>query len=214
VRRCRKRGPPGSRFRVLSLLGIRGTRYNPPMGNRLSKIYTRTGDKGVTGLGDGARVDKDSLRVEAYGTVDELNSAVGLVLAAELPEAVRNCLTRIQHELFDLGGELCMPGVTLIPDQYVDTLESDLDRFNDELPPLKDFILPGGSEAAARCHLARTVARRAERRVVSLAHSEAVNDATIRYLNRLSDLLFVVARVLARHEGGSEVLWVHGDRRG
>jgi cob(I)alamin adenosyltransferase len=184
------------------------------MGNRLSKIYTRTGDKGVTGLGDGARVDKDSLRVEAYGTVDELNSSVGLVLAAELPEAVRNCLTRIQHELFDLGGELCMPGVTLIPDRYVDTLETDLDRFNDDLPPLKDFILPGGSEAAARCHLARTVARRAERRVVSLAHNEAVNDATIRYLNRLSDLLFVVARVLARNEGGSEVLWVHGDRRG
>ncbi|MGK2927203.1 MAG: cob(I)yrinic acid a,c-diamide adenosyltransferase [Lysobacterales bacterium] len=184
------------------------------MGNRLSKIYTRTGDKGVTGLGDGARVDKDSLRVEAYGTVDELNSAVGLVLAAELPEAVRNCLTRIQHELFDLGGELCMPGVTLIPDRYVDTLEADLDRFNDDLPPLKDFILPGGSEAAARCHLARTVARRAERRVVSLAHAEAVNDATIRYLNRLSDLLFVVSRVLARGEGGSEVLWVHGDRRG
>jgi cob(I)alamin adenosyltransferase len=184
------------------------------MGNRLSKIYTRTGDKGVTGLGDGSRVDKDSLRVEAYGTVDELNSAVGLVLAAELPDAVRDCLTRIQHELFDLGGELCMPGVTLIPDRYVDTLETDLDRFNDDLPPLKDFILPGGSEAAARCHLARTVARRAERRVVSLAHNEAVNDATIRYLNRLSDLLFVVARVLARHEGGSEVLWVHGDRRG
>jgi cob(I)alamin adenosyltransferase len=183
------------------------------MGNRLSKIYTRTGDKGVTGLGDGARVDKDSLRVEAYGTVDELNSAVGLVLAAELPAAVRDCLTRTQHELFDLGGELCMPGVTLIPDRYVDTLESDLDRFNDDLPPLKDFILPGGSEAAARCHLARTVARRAERRVVSLAHNEAVNDATIRYLNRLSDLLFVVARVLARHDGGSEVLWVHGDRR-
>ena len=184
------------------------------MGNRLSKIYTRTGDKGVTGLGDGARVNKDSLRVEAYGTVDELNSAVGLVLAAELPEAVRNGLTRIQHELFDLGGELCMPGVTLIPDRYVDTLETDLDRFNDDLPPLKDFILPGGSEAAARCHVARTVARRAERRVVSLAHAEAVNDATIRYLNRLSDLLFVVARVLARGEGGSEVLWVHGDRRG
>jgi cob(I)alamin adenosyltransferase len=183
------------------------------MGNRLSKIYTRTGDKGVTGLGDGARVDKDSLRVEAFGTVDELNSAVGMVLAAELPEAVRDCLTRIQHELFDLGGELCMPGYTMMPDGYVDRLEHDLDAFNEDLPPLKDFILPGGSESAARCHLARTVARRAERRVVSLAHNEAVNDTTIRYLNRLSDLLFVVARVLARGEGGSEVLWVHGDRR-
>lgn len=183
------------------------------MGNRLSKIYTRTGDKGVTGLGDGSRVDKDSLRVEAYGTVDELNSAVGFVLSTDLPAEVRDCLTRIQHELFDLGGELCMPGTTLIPDRYVDGLENDLDRFNDDLPPLKDFILPGGSEAASRCHLARTVARRAERRVISLAHNEVVNDASIRYLNRLSDLLFVVARVLARRDGGSEVLWVHGDRR-
>jgi cob(I)alamin adenosyltransferase len=183
------------------------------MGNRLSKIYTRTGDKGVTGLGDGSRVDKDSLRVEAYGTVDELNSAVGFVLSTDLPGDVRDCLTRLQHELFDLGGELCMPGTTLIPDHYIDSLEGDLDRFNDDLPPLKDFILPGGSEAASRCHLARTVARRAERRVVSLAHNEAVNDATIRYLNRLSDLLFVIARVLARRDGGSEVLWVHGDRR-
>jgi cob(I)alamin adenosyltransferase len=183
------------------------------MGNRLSKIYTRTGDKGVTGLGDGSRVDKDSLRVEAYGTVDELNSAVGLVLAADLPDQVRGCLTRIQHELFDIGGELCMPGTTLIPDGFVDGLENGLDGFNEDLPPLKDFILPGGSEAAARCHLARTVARRAERRVVSLAHNEAVNEATVRYLNRLSDLLFVIARVLARRDGGSEVLWVHGDQR-
>jgi len=183
------------------------------MGNRLSKIYTRTGDKGTTGLGDGARVDKDSLRVEAYGTVDELNSAVGLVLSADLPDDVRACLTRTQHELFDLGGELCMPGTTLIPDRYVDGLEQALDGFNEDLPPLKDFILPGGSECAARCHLARTIARRAERRVISLAHNEAVNEATIRYLNRLSDLLFVIARVLARHDGGSEVIWVHGDQR-
>lgn len=183
------------------------------MGNRLSKIYTRTGDKGVTGLGDGSRVDKDSLRVEAYGTVDELNSAVGLVLSAELPAGVRECLTRTQHELFDLGGELCMPGTLLIPDSFVDQLETDLDAFNQDLPALKDFILPGGSESAARCHLARTICRRAERRVVSLAHEQAVNDATIRYLNRLSDLLFVVARVLARAEGGSEVLWQHGDQR-
>ena len=171
------------------------------MGNRLSKIYTRTGDKGVTGLGDGSRVDKDSLRVEAYGTVDELNSAVGLVLAATLPDRVRQCLVRVQHELFDLGGELCMPGTLLIPDAYIDALEHDLDHFNDDLPPLKDFILPGGSESAARCHLARTIARRAERRVVNLAHEQAVNDASIRYLNRLSDMLFVIARVLARGEG-------------
>ena len=183
------------------------------MGNRLSKIYTRTGDKGETGLGDGSRVDKDSLRVEAYGTVDEVNSTVGLVLAVELPAPVRDCLTRVQHELFDLGGELCMPGYTLVPDSYVEGLEASLDAFNEDLPPLKDFILPGGSEAAARCHIARTIARRAERRVISLSHNEAVNEISIRYLNRLSDLLFVVARVLARHDGGSEVLWVHGDKR-
>lgn len=183
------------------------------MGNRLSKIYTRTGDKGTTGLGDGSRVDKDSLRVEAYGTVDELNSAVGLVLSAELPDEVRSCLTRAQHELFDLGGELCMPGTTLIPDRYVEGLEQSLDAFNGDLPPLKDFILPGGSEAASRCHLARTIARRAERRVISLAHNETVNEATIRYLNRLSDLLFVIARVLARADGGAEVIWIHGDQR-
>jgi len=187
--------------------------YNERMGNRLSKIYTRTGDKGTTGLGDGSRVDKDSLRVEAFGTVDELNSAVGFVLTTELPEAVRTCLTRTQHELFDLGGELCMPGYTLVPDSYIDGLEKALDEFNEDLPPLKDFILPGGSEAAARCHVARTTARRAERRVISLAHNETVNEASIRYLNRLSDLLFVIARVLARHDGGSEVLWVHGDKR-
>lgn len=183
------------------------------MGNRLSKIYTRTGDKGVTGLGDGSRVDKDSLRVEAFGTVDELNSAVGMVLACNLPAEVRSSLTRVQHELFDLGGELCMPGVTLIPESYVVGLEHDLDTFNEDLPPLKDFILPGGSESAARCHVARTVARRAERRVISLAHNESVNEATIRYLNRLSDTLFVLARVLARVDGGSEVIWIHGDER-
>lgn len=183
------------------------------MGNRLSKIYTRTGDKGTTGLGDGARVNKDSLRVEAYGTVDELNSMVGLVLASDLPVDLRACLTRIQHELFDLGGELCMPGTVLLPDAYVTDLERDLDAFNANLPPLKDFILPGGTEAAARCHLARTVARRAERRLVSLAHVEQINSVSVRYLNRLSDLLFVIARVLARAEGGSEILWLHGDKR-
>jgi len=184
------------------------------MGNRLSKIYTRTGDDGTTGLGDGSRVDKDSLRVETFGTVDELNSLVGLVLASEPGGAVRDCLTRTQHELFDLGGELCMPGTTLIPASCVDQLEADLDRFNEDLPPLKDFILPGGSEPAARCHLARTVCRRAERLIVSLAKIEDVNDVSLRYVNRLSDLLFVIARVLARANDGSEVLWVHGDKRG
>jgi cob(I)alamin adenosyltransferase len=183
------------------------------MGNRLSKIYTRTGDKGTTGLGDGARVDKDSLRVEAYGTVDELNSTVGWVIASDLPDEISKCLTQVQHELFDLGGELCMPGYTLIPDAYITRLENALDAFNEDLPPLKDFILPGGSEAASRCHMARAIARRAERRVISLARVETVNEASIRYLNRLSDLLFVLARVLARRDGGNEVLWVHGDQR-
>jgi cob(I)alamin adenosyltransferase len=183
------------------------------MGHRLSKIYTRTGDSGETGLGDGSRTAKDSLRVEAYGTVDELNSVIGLLLSARLPEGIEPLLTRLQHELFDLGGELCMPGTTLIPDSYVEKLETDLDALNEDLPPLKDFILPGGSEAAARCHFARTVCRRAERRVVSLAEIEAVNPVSVKYLNRLSDLLFVAARVISRADGGSEVLWVHGDQR-
>ena len=184
------------------------------MGNRLSKIYTRTGDKGTTGLGDGSRVDKDSLRVETFGTVDELNSHIGLILTGAIEDSIRDCLTRTQHELFDLGGELCMPGYTLVPETCVGQLENDLDHFNEDLPPLKDFILPGGSESAARCHLARTVCRRAERLMVSLTKVEDINAVSLRYLNRLSDLLFVIARVLARAHGGSEVLWVHGDKRG
>lgn len=180
------------------------------MGNRLSKIYTRTGDDGTTGLGDGARVTKESLRVEAYGTVDEANSAVGMVLAVtSLSEPVRRCLTEVQHDLFDLGGELCIPGHRMISAAYVDRLESELDAFNDPLPPLKDFILPGGGAAAAACHMARTVCRRAERRCWSLARVESVSPEALKYLNRLSDLLFVIARVLAREESGSEVLWRH-----
>jgi cob(I)alamin adenosyltransferase len=184
------------------------------MGNRLSKIYTRTGDKGTTGLGDGSRVDKDNLRVDTFGTVDELNSSIGLCVSSGPAEPVGTCLTRIQHELFDLGGELCMPGTSLIPDSYVIQLEADLDGFNEDLPPLKDFILPGGSEQASRCHMARTICRRAERLLVSLAKTEDINNISLRYLNRLSDLLFVMARVLARSEGNSEVTWVHGDQRG
>lgn len=179
------------------------------MGHRLSKIYTRTGDDGTTGLGDGTRVSKDSLRVEAFGTVDELNAAVGIVLALELNDAISACLTRVQHQLFNLGGELCLPGMQLIAQDDVDGLEHQLDSFNKSLPPLKDFILPGGSPAAAHCHLARTIARRAERRVISLAAHEPVNDTAKKYLNRLSDLLFVIARVLARENGGTEVLWKH-----
>lgn len=179
------------------------------MGNRLSKIYTRTGDDGTTGLGDGTRVAKDHARVEAYGTVDEANSAIGMILAVPaLPPAVSECLTRVQHDLFDLGGELCIPGMELISDAQIERLEHELDAFNDPLPALKDFILPGGGPAAAACHLARTIARRAERRIWSLAALEpSLRAQPARYLNRLSDLLFVIARVLARHEQDSEVLW-------
>ena len=181
------------------------------MGNRLSRIYTRTGDDGTTGLGDGARVDKDAPRVEAYGTVDEANSAVGLVLAvAGLPPAIAACLTDVQHDLFDVGAELCIPGHRVVTDAYATRLETALDGFNDDLPPLKEFVLPGGGPAAAACHLARTVVRRAARRVWSLSRVEAVAPEVPRYLNRLSDLLFVVARVLARHEQGGEVLWRRG----
>lgn len=180
----------------------------PLMGNRLSKIYTRTGDDGTTGLGDGSRTDKDGPRVEAYGTVDEANSAIGMVLAADtVPDDVRACLTAVQHDLFELGGELCIPGHEAITPNFVERLEQELDRLNEDLPPLKDFILPGGGQAAAACHLARTVVRRAERRVLGLRKTEPVRDEVICYLNRLSDLLFVVARALARTESGQEVIW-------
>lgn len=184
------------------------------MGNRLSKIYTRTGDDGSTGLGDGSRIAKDSARVNAYGTVDEANSTIGLVLASELPDDVRRLLTAVQHQLFDLGGELCIPGHAAIFDTDIERLEQQLDAFNEPLPPLKDFILPGGGEAAARCHIARTVVRRAERDTVALARLEPVRPEAVRYLNRLSDLLFVLARVLARASGHGEVLWNHERRKG
>ena len=182
------------------------------MGNRLSKIYTRTGDDGSTGLGDGTRVGKDSARVNAYGTVDEANSSIGVVLAAQVPDDIRELLTTVQHQLFDLGGELCIPGHAAINAEDVDALERQLDQYNDALPPLKDFILPAGGEAAARCHLARTIVRRAERETVTLARHDAVRPEAIRYLNRLSDLLFVLARVLARADGQGEVLWNHERR--
>lgn len=184
------------------------------MGNRLSKIYTRTGDGGSTGLGDGSRVGKDSVRVNAYGTVDEANSTIGLVLACEVPDDVRDLLTAVQHQLFDLGGELCIPGHAAIKDDDVTRLEQQLDRFNADLPVLREFILPGGGEAAARCHIARTVVRRAERETVALSRVETVRPEAVRYLNRLSDLLFVLARVLARASGHGEVLWNHERRKG
>ena len=178
------------------------------MGKRLSKIYTRTGDDGTTGLGDGSRVAKDSLRVDAFGTVDEANSAIGVVLAADtVPQEIRALLTEIQHDLFELGGELCIPGHSAITDEFVTRLETELDALNDDLPALQEFILPGGGQAAAACHLARTIVRRAERITTTLASTEPVRPEALKYLNRLSDLLFVVARVLARAESGQEVLW-------
>jgi cob(I)alamin adenosyltransferase len=177
------------------------------MGHRLSRIYTRTGDAGTTGLGDGRRVGKDSPRVTAYGDLDELNSHLGLVLAEAMPDAVRGCLSEIQHLLFDLGGDLCIPGRGTIEPRHVEWLEAWLDHFNAELPALKEFVLPGGNRAAASCHVARTVCRRAERGLVALAGVEPVEPSALAFLNRLSDLLFVVARVLARQDGGAEVLW-------
>jgi len=153
-------------------------------------------------------VAKTHARIEAYGTVDEANSAIGVILAVpNLPAGVSDALTQIQHELFDLGGELAVPGYRAIQDSHIDQLEQCLDRFNEPLPPLKEFILPGGGPAAAACHVARAIARRAERNAWALAQSEDVAPQVTRYLNRLSDLLFVVARVLARHENGQEVLW-------
>ena len=178
------------------------------MGKRLSKIYTRTGDDGTTGLGDGSRTAKDSVRVEAYGTVDEANSAIGVVLSHDsVPASIRDSLTEVQHDLFELGGELCIPGHSAIEAAAIARLERDLDAHNEGLPALKEFILPGGGPAAAACHLARTIVRRAERRTKTLGDAESVRAEALQYLNRLSDLLFVYARVLSREESGQEVLW-------
>lgn len=178
------------------------------MGNRLTKLYTKTGDDGTTGLGDGSRTTKDSARIEAVGTIDELNSWIGLLLA-ELPadEPLIEPLTEIQHRLFDLGGELAVPGFQLIQSQMVSDLEILCDQLNEELPPLKEFILPGGSTSAGLCHMARAVARRAERVIVTLSKDESIGDDLKRYINRLSDVLFVMARQLARRGGGQEVFW-------
>jgi cob(I)alamin adenosyltransferase len=177
------------------------------VGHRLTKIYTRTGDDGSTGLGNGARVPKDSLRVAAYGTVDELNSFIGLLLTNELPQTIRAALLQIQHELFDLGAELCIPGHRVLQEAQVTRLEETLDSLNEPLAPLKEFILPGGCPAAAVCHVARTVCRRAEREMVRLQTMEATNPIGIRYVNRLSDLLFVMARALNADAKQSDVLW-------
>ncbi len=184
------------------------------MANRLTRIYTRTGDDGTTGLSDGSRVAKDALRVEAMGAVDELNSSIGVLLAEDLSDPARACLIDVQHDLFDLGGELSLPGHPVISEAHVTRLETALDAFNANLPPLKDFILPGGTRAAALAHVARTVCRRAERRVVTLSQQEQVPQPALHYLNRLSDLLFVLARVLNREAGGDDVLWQQGKNRG
>jgi len=178
------------------------------MGHRLSKIVTRTGDAGTTGLGDGSRVAKDSARIAAIGDVDELNSTLGLLAAETLPEAIGELLATLQHDLFDLGGELSIPGYTAITDLHVARLEDEVERLNAVLGPLKEFILPGGSRAAATAHVARTVCRRAERSLVHLATTAPrVTDASRRYLNRLSDLLFVLARTLNVAAGRPDVLW-------
>jgi cob(I)alamin adenosyltransferase len=183
------------------------------MGHRLSKIYTRTGDDGTTGLGDGSRVKKTHPRVEAMGAVDELNSVIGILLTHEVPEDIRAPLTDIQHELFDLGGELSIPGRTAITEAQVGRLEATLDQLNAGLAPLKEFILPGGTQAAAMCHLARAVCRRAERRVHQLAENESISAVAAKYLNRLSDLLFVIGRVLNARHGRNDILWQPGKNR-
>lgn len=180
------------------------------MGHRLSKIYTRTGDDGTTGLGDGTRTDKDNLRVEAFGDIDELNSLIGVLLTHDIPAEIREILTGIQHDLFDLGGEVCVPGREALTPDYVTRLETQLDALNANLKPLKEFILPGGCAAAAICHLARTVCRRAERRLVSLTREASVSAPAMHYINRLSDLLFVVARFLNLHAKEPDVLWQPG----
>jgi len=182
------------------------------MVNRLSKIYTRTGDNGTTGLGDGSRVAKHSARVHALGDVDELNAVIGILLTEPLSEHVKQVLTAVQHDLFDLGGEVCMPNFSLMHAERVSALEETLDAWNDHLPPLKEFILPGGSRAAAYAHLARTVCRRAERSMHTLHTQEVLTEVALQYINRLSDLLFVLCRVLNRDAGVSDVLWNHQSR--
>jgi len=184
------------------------------VGHRLSKITTRTGDAGETGLGDGSRVPKDAARIQALGDIDELNSVIGTVLAEDVPQGTREALLQVQHDLFDLGGEVCIPGHTMISAAHVERLEALTETQNTGMPPLKEFILPGGTRAAAVAHVARTVCRRAERSLVALGRTETVNAAARQYLNRLSDLLFVLGRTLNRDAGHGDVLWRHDRGRG
>ena len=179
-------------------------------GNRLSKIVTRTGDAGTTGLGDGSRTTKDSLRIDAIGEVDELNSGLGVLLCEEMPEKIRAALLDVQNDLFDLGGELCLPGMNVMTDVQVARLEQLADDFNADLPMLKEFILPGGTRAASLAHLSRTVCRRAERAMVRLHNAEPLSETARRYINRLSDLLFILGRALNRAGGRGDVLWQKG----
>ena len=176
------------------------------MANRLSKIVTRTGDKGTTGLADGSRVSKDSVRIHCLGTVDELNSHLGLLLSETLPQDVRELLLAVQNDLFDLGGSLAYPVAPFNEDKLA-RLDTAITHYNADLPPLKEFILPGGTRAASLCHITRTVARRAERDLVTLAHNEETPTNALPYLNRLSDLLFVLSRVLNRSAAQAETLW-------
>ncbi len=180
------------------------------MANRLSRITTRTGDTGTTGLGDGSRVGKDAPRIAALGEVDELNSLLGVILCEEMPDEARELLVSIQHDLLDLGGELAVPGANFLKETQLERIDAAVARYNGELSPLKEFILPGGTRAAALAHLARTVCRRAERAVVALGTAESVSDATRKYLNRLSDLLFVLGRWLNKSAGGGDLLWQKG----
>lgn len=184
------------------------------MGNRLSKIATRTGDDGSTGLGDGSRTGKDSERIAALGDVDELNSFIGVLLCEDMPADLREELVSIQHDLFDLGGELCIPGYQMIKIEHVARLDGLLDKYNADLPKLQEFILPAGSRAASLAHVCRTVCRRAERSIVALSKTDTIHAHPRQYVNRLSDLMFVLARVLNRFAGGSDVLWQHGRERG
>lgn len=184
------------------------------MANRLSKIVTRTGDDGSTGLASGERIAKDQPRVAAMGDVDELNSNIGLLLTETLPDAVREALVGVQHDLFDLGGELSLPGHTLVTEAHLARIDNLIEQFNTDLPPLREFILPGGSRPAALAHVARTVCRRAERTLISLRHDGDLHALPSQYLNRLSDLLFVLARVINRAGGGSDVHWQQGRKPG
>ncbi len=177
------------------------------MGNRLSSIYTKTGDDGTTGLANGERVDKSSIRVETMGNLDELNSLIGVIEASDIPDDISGYLLNIQHRLFDIGGEVATPGNATNSPTSVERLEELIETYNSDLPALKEFVLPGGSLSASICHLARSVCRRSERSLVELSHTEYINPESLKYINRLSDLLFVFARTLNQEKGGKEILW-------